>query len=567
MDKDKHILDFRDFKPTSVLVIDLVKHSKRSKLDIQAIQSLLATTFEETIKRLSIKDMSFNYTGDGYMVTFSGNSSTRILDFLNVVIPQLNQKLYKYKQGFRAGLDFGLVHMSINPLTKSAEHFDIPGIQAARLESSANENQILASETIYNLFHVHYPSMFGSASTLRTKDREIIAYCINTIDFTEIRQYFENLFFQNVSDSITPVGKRNKILFVDDEPRNLSMMIEWLKISQDLKGFIINTAHDGTEALKIFEPEKYALVVTDQLMPRMRGDELAEILSQLDNEVPIVMLTAYSSPDLAKLFFANGGTFFLSKPAYLDILGKVLRRSISINIAGELRNKLKILTDDIGLFIYSIQVLSETFDSIMEIVSTKNDLANKLLRHKAKQIILLLIETIVPGNNLHTEIEAADLQLKSVKRLLQAIGTVTIITLKKHIIDYSEDLTKLNPNAKIKVIIDKQYFFEDISDASVLTLVICELLDNSLAAMDGNGYIKVNITNLKSAQILQITVSDSGPGVSETIKNTMFELGVSTKGVGRGVGLCLVKEVVSVLNGQIKYDYNNGAVFTIRIPH
>lgn len=561
MNGEKHIIDFRNFKPTAILVIDLVKHSKRTKQDINEIQKILVDIFEDSIKRLKIDDVNFNYTGDGYMIAFVGNSSVRVLDFINIALPQLNERLSKFNQKIRAGLDYGLVHFNINNLTKSAEHFDLPGIQAARLEAKAEENQILASEIVYKLFNIHYSDMFGEALQIKTKDREIVAHSIRHIDLCDVRVFFEKLFFDKLPDSLSPIGDRNKILFVDDEHCCFKDLYK-----PYFPEFEIDFAFSGSEALEKFKPGEFALVVTDEMMPGMLGHELTEKLVQLDSELPVVMMTCYSAELIAKRFFASGGTYFLFKIDSLEHQAEIFKRSITINNLRQLRDKLHIITDDIGKFIYVTQLITYEFNSVITNASHRDELAFRLIRHKAKQIILSLIDAIVPGNNVMDELDKVVNQLKSLNRMLRSIGSVNIKTLKKHIVDYTLDMMELHPKVKIEVNFENESSLKNFTYAGILALVICELVDNSIDSINGEGIINTSIKVLNSARILQVKVKDSGDGVSESILGSMFDLGVSSKGTGRGVGLCLIKEAISSLSGQINYSFNEGAVFTIKIP-
>jgi len=119
---------------------------------------------------------------------------------------------------------------------------------------------------------------------------------------------------------------------------------------------------------------------------------------------------------------------------------------------------------------------------------------------------------------------------------------------------------------KISIVFDPSESRAPLQFAGVLAFAVCELMDNFLAALAGVGQITANFSSLSSAQLLRIVVKDSGPGVANEVRHSMFNAGVSTKGQGRGLGLCLVKEAISALKGEIQYDFEKGAVFTITVP-
>ncbi len=80
-----------------------------------------------------------------------------------------------------------------------------------------------------------------------------------------------------------------RILVVDDDHGSR----ESLKLLLGIDGHQVTEAVDGAEALGEFRKQAFDLVITDYLMPRMRGDELARNLRTLVPEQPIVMVTGY----------------------------------------------------------------------------------------------------------------------------------------------------------------------------------------------------------------------------------------------------------------------------------
>ena len=63
-------------------------------------------------------------------------------------------------------------------------------------------------------------------------------------------------------------------------------------------------------------------------------------------------------------------------------------------------------------------------------------------------------------------------------------------------------------------------------------------------------------------------VEDDGPGVSEHLRDTLFEVGVTTKSGGWGVGLSLARRiVVDVHGGALRLEPSDGgAVFCVELP-
>ncbi len=102
-----------------------------------------------------------------------------------------------------------------------------------------------------------------------------------------------------------------KILIVDDEKALRDTLARWFAPKYDCL-----TAADGEEALKLVESNpEIALAITDEKMPRMTGSEFLREAKKLRPDLPIIMLTAYGSVELAVSAMRNGGADdFRQKP-------------------------------------------------------------------------------------------------------------------------------------------------------------------------------------------------------------------------------------------------------------
>ena len=87
----------------------------------------------------------------------------------------------------------------------------------------------------------------------------------------------------------------NKILIVDDEPFNLDLLEQELS---DL-GYAVVRAETGAGALTQIDQLAPDLVLLDYLMPGMNGIEVLQLIRKTQNDLPIVMITAYGTIDLA----------------------------------------------------------------------------------------------------------------------------------------------------------------------------------------------------------------------------------------------------------------------------
>ena len=113
-----------------------------------------------------------------------------------------------------------------------------------------------------------------------------------------------------------------KILIVDDEADIRAEVAEYVQH----KGYEVEEAADGVEALEKFEAAPADLVITDIRMPRVDGYEVIRRIRRIDPRVPIIATTGHHSPtDLNKAKEA-GASLTMKKPIRLRKLGQKLKR-------------------------------------------------------------------------------------------------------------------------------------------------------------------------------------------------------------------------------------------------
>ena len=113
-----------------------------------------------------------------------------------------------------------------------------------------------------------------------------------------------------------------KILIVDDEEEIRAELAGYLRD----KGYEVEEAADGLEALNKFKAAPADAVITDIKMPRSTGEELTRRLRTVDPDLPIIILTGhYTNADMESAREA-GATTVLKKPTRLSELRRLLER-------------------------------------------------------------------------------------------------------------------------------------------------------------------------------------------------------------------------------------------------
>jgi CheY-like chemotaxis protein len=110
---------------------------------------------------------------------------------------------------------------------------------------------------------------------------------------------------------------RKRILLADDQ----QAVRETVKMLLAIDEHTVTQAADGREALALFTPGRFDLVITDYAMPGMRGDELASNLKQLAPTQPILIITGSAQPVGGLNSAADA---ILEKPFALDELRRAI---------------------------------------------------------------------------------------------------------------------------------------------------------------------------------------------------------------------------------------------------
>jgi DNA-binding NtrC family response regulator len=116
-----------------------------------------------------------------------------------------------------------------------------------------------------------------------------------------------------------------KILFVDDEPDVLAAFSRNLR-----KRFLFDTATSGSDALRLIRLHgPYAVIVSDIMMPGMRGEEMLEQLTKFaPNTVRVVLTSSFDKQTVLDAINRGRVFRFLNKPCPSEDLVKTLEECL-----------------------------------------------------------------------------------------------------------------------------------------------------------------------------------------------------------------------------------------------
>lgn len=406
------------------------------------------------------------------------------------------------------------------------------------------------------------------------------------------------------------------ILIVDDNPTNLSVLSQALKSA----GFSVRVAEDGETALKIVERKQPALILLDISMPGMDGFETCQRLKSDPNtaRIPIIFMTAFTDTENKVKGLSLGAVDYIGKPFEKE---EVIAR-VRVHL------KLKQLTDQLEeqvaegnacLEQAQVQLIQqEKLSSLGQLITgVAHEMNNPIgcivnnIPHAQSYLkelanILLLCEQYseqLPPE-LQEAIAAADLNfiLDDLAQLLTSmmLSTQRIQDISKSLRNFARsdtqskvlynvhegiDSTLLILNHRLKSIGDRPKI-QIIKNYGNLPLIECypgqlnqafmNILANGIDALEeawqeGKLIDRIPQISIKTERIdsnlIKITITDNGIGMTKTVQNKAFEPLFTTKSVGQGtgLGLVIVHEVIEKHHGKITLHSSLGQGTEIEI--
>jgi len=118
--------------------------------------------------------------------------------------------------------------------------------------------------------------------------------------------------------------KHLSVLFAEDDP----LILEESRKTLEIFFSKVYTANDGQKALELYKTHKPNIILSDIVMPKIGGLELAENIRKDDYKTPIVVLSAYSDRDTLFKSVNLSLDAYLIKPFTLEELLEACRKSL-----------------------------------------------------------------------------------------------------------------------------------------------------------------------------------------------------------------------------------------------
>ncbi|WP_164017617.1 ATP-binding protein [Pyxidicoccus trucidator] len=393
---------------------------------------------------------------------------------------------------------------------------------------------------------------------------------------------------------------RPRVLVVEDTREMRRYVAETL--AQD---FRVATATDGEDGLRQAETLRPDVIVSDLMMPRMGGDQLVrEVRARAGLEsTPILLLTARADDALRVDLLRAGAQDYLVKPFVAEeLLARVSNLAVMKRTREVLQGSLDARSSDVEVLARELGLRKRQLEAALESTSSARAAAERASESKSTLLRLVSHELRTPLSVLqltqHAFLrEVGPLQPKAMEMFERMTrSTSRLREMTEMVLQYNQleegrlvvrresvDLVSVAEDALVEVRgeADRKGLRTTVSrpagmvvvqtDPRMLQLVLLNLLMNAVKYTQQGG-IHVAVEVVAGAR--RVRVRDTGPGIPPEAQARIFEpfqhlepLDNKSK-PGVGLGLTLVRELVSVLGGKVtlKSEPGVGSEFIVDLP-
>lgn len=115
-----------------------------------------------------------------------------------------------------------------------------------------------------------------------------------------------------------------RIIFVDDDKYTRLAVHQTLSLND----FDVKTFDNAMDALEELRKNTYDVLITDVKMPQMNGIELQKNVKEIDENLPVIIITGYGDVPMAVEALKNGAYDFLEKPINNEVLLASVNRAV-----------------------------------------------------------------------------------------------------------------------------------------------------------------------------------------------------------------------------------------------
>lgn len=216
-----------------------------------------------------------------------------------------------------------------------------------------------------------------------------------------------------------------KVLYVEDE----LFLGKIVKETLEVRGFEVIMESDGADVVRSFENCNPDICVLDVMLPNRSGFELAEDIRKINDDVPIIFLTAKVQTDDVVHGFKIGANDYIRKPFSMEeLIARIenalrLKKEVPLNIVGDMVN--------IGKYQFFLNKQVLAFGNEEKKLSYReSELLKYLYTHRDQVIDRRDLLNHIWGNDSFFNSRNLDVYITKIRGYLKEDSSLEIITIK-----------------------------------------------------------------------------------------------------------------------------------------
>lgn len=379
------------------------------------------------------------------------------------------------------------------------------------------------------------------------------------------------------------MSTKKLILIVDDDSDNRLLLGSILK-----NEYKILFAATGEQALSTLNEEQIDLVLLDVVMPKMDGFTVCKEIKSNPKlkDIVVIFLTAKSDPKDESYGFELGANDYLNKPVSPPIVRVRIRTHLAMaegnRIVKEQNRALTFLNQEKKEMLQVAEILRinleiERSKSIQNAkLAALGEMAGGIAHEINNPLAIILCRAEVLLKYIESNQFTSEQGIKKLNQIIETCERIAKIITGLRVFSRNADKDPVQ-SIEINALFDNILSFcsekfrlrkiklERGSLSKLLVIecrtvqieqVILNLLNNAYDAVESlpERWVCIDLKVLNKH--LQITVTDSGNGISPTIVDKLMQPFFSTKTVGNGtgLGLSISKGIIEAHHGQLRYD-------------
>jgi C4-dicarboxylate-specific signal transduction histidine kinase len=366
---------------------------------------------------------------------------------------------------------------------------------------------------------------------------------------------------------------KQKVLIVDDEPRNQRIIVEVLEEVVDLQ-----VASSGEEALTILDSYQPDLVLLDIMMPGIDGYEVCKRIRANSKLVftKVILVSGRAMIEERLQGYEVGADDYMTKPfASEELLAKA---KVFLRLT-RVEQELGILNRDLDEKVK--ERTQQLIDAEAKLVTTaKMSALGEMAGGIAHEINTPLGTIGMIAEQLQELVNEETIDRKMVSEMTVIVGQTVqrISTIIQGLRTFSRDGSKDSfSSIPLKQVLestlilcrerikhsDVKITLEEIgNDVRIqcrpvqISQIILNLVSNACDAISPLKEKWIKISAACEGELVQISVTDSGSGISEKIRDKVFQPFFTTKEIGKGtgLGLSISKGITDAHHGELTLD-------------